>query len=71
MEPDATRLVRPPTPIDLRLTLLPLRHGPNDPTIRSARDGSVWRATRTPEGVAAERLVPEGGAIRGDPRDRA
>ena len=66
MEPDATRLVRPPAPIDLRLTLLPLRRGTSDPTIRFARDGSAWRATRTPEGVATERLIAEGSAIRVD-----
>lgn len=66
MEPHASRLVRPPAPIDLRLTLGLLRHGAHDPTIRLARDGSVWRATRTPDGPATERLVPEAGAIRVD-----
>jgi len=66
MEPHASRLVRPPAPIDLRLTLGLLRRGAYDPTIRFPRDGSVWRATRTPDGPATERLVPESGAIRVD-----
>lgn len=66
MEPDATRLVRPPAPIDLRLTLGLLRRGAHDPTIRFARDGTVWRATRTPEGPGTERLVPDGNGIRVD-----
>jgi 3-methyladenine DNA glycosylase/8-oxoguanine DNA glycosylase len=37
--------------IDLRLTLAPLRHGPQDPTVR-IEGGRVWRALRTPEGPA-------------------
>lgn len=41
--------------VDLGLTLGPLRHGPNDPTIRFERD-VVWRATRTPEGPATLRI---------------
>ncbi|MDQ3982273.1 MAG: DNA-3-methyladenine glycosylase 2 family protein [Actinomycetota bacterium] len=39
-------------PLDLALTLRPLRHGPGDPTIRVARR-DAGRATRTPEGPAA------------------
>jgi len=66
MESDATRRVRPPAPIDLRLTLGPLRRGAHDPTIRFARDGTVWRATRTPQGPGTERLVPDGDGIRVD-----
>ncbi|HET7482701.1 MAG TPA: DNA-3-methyladenine glycosylase 2 family protein [Actinomycetota bacterium] len=42
--------------IDLRLTLAPLRHGPQDPTMRIER-GRVWRALRTPEGPAAIRYA--------------
>jgi 3-methyladenine DNA glycosylase/8-oxoguanine DNA glycosylase len=39
-------------PLDLLLTLRPLRHGGGDPTIRLARSDAC-RATRTPEGPAA------------------
>jgi 3-methyladenine DNA glycosylase/8-oxoguanine DNA glycosylase len=46
-----SRTLRTSDPIDLRLTLAPLRHGPRDPTIRLRR-GESWRATRTPEGPA-------------------
>jgi 3-methyladenine DNA glycosylase/8-oxoguanine DNA glycosylase len=47
-----SRTVHPGAQIDLRLTLLPLRHGPRDPTIR-LRASEAWRATRTPEGPAS------------------
>jgi 3-methyladenine DNA glycosylase/8-oxoguanine DNA glycosylase len=42
-------------PLDLRLTLGPLRHGTGDPTIRFAPDG-VWRVTRTGGGPAVLHL---------------
>ena len=45
-----------PFPLDLGLTLGPIRHGGGDPTIRFAADG-VWRATRTPEGAATVRVA--------------
>ena len=51
-------------PLDLRLTLAPLRRGSGDPTLRFSADRSVWRATRTPDGTATIRLIPEGAAIR-------
>ncbi len=47
--------LRPLYPVDLQLTLAPLRHGSRDPTIRFAPDG-VWRATRTPAGPATLHL---------------
>ncbi len=50
-----------PEPIDLRLTLTPLRHGPDDPTIRVERDG-VWLARRTTAGPASIRLWTEPGS---------
>lgn len=40
---------------ELRRTLGPLRQGAADPTGRLTRDGSVWRATRTPDGPATGR----------------
>ena len=42
-------------PIDLRLILSPLRHGPNDGTIHFGRDGA-WLARRTAAGPATLRL---------------
>lgn len=42
-------------PLDLRRTMLPLRRGTGDPTMRVAPD-EVWRATRTPEGPATIHL---------------
>ena len=51
-------------PLDLRLTLAVLRRGPRDPTLRFSADGSAWRATRTPDGPATVRLMPEGDVIR-------
>ncbi|MFD4154710.1 DNA-3-methyladenine glycosylase family protein [Streptomyces hydrogenans] len=46
--------------LDLGLTLGPLRRGPYDPTFRVTEDGSVWRATRTPEGPATLRVRAHG-----------
>ncbi|MGP4113983.1 DNA-3-methyladenine glycosylase family protein [Streptomyces sp. 4N509B] len=45
-------------------TVSVLGRGPYDPAFRIARDGSVWRATRTPEGAATLRLVPGAGPGR-------
>ncbi|MFF5447028.1 DNA-3-methyladenine glycosylase family protein [Streptomyces sp. NPDC012888] len=52
-----TRRWAPPAPLDLGLTLGPLRRGPGDPTFRVTPDGSVWRATRTPAGPATLRVA--------------
>jgi 3-methyladenine DNA glycosylase/8-oxoguanine DNA glycosylase len=41
------RTVAPALPVDLRLTLFPLRRGRLDPSVRFEPTG-VWRATRTP-----------------------
>jgi 3-methyladenine DNA glycosylase/8-oxoguanine DNA glycosylase len=51
-----------PVPIDLRLTLSPLRHGHGDPTIRLGRQ-AVIRAARTPEGPATLHLRLEGPTV--------
>jgi 3-methyladenine DNA glycosylase/8-oxoguanine DNA glycosylase len=57
------RLVNPDRPLDLWLTLGPLHWGgPGDPSVRLDGD-EIWRATRTPAGIATERLRPHGGAI--------
>jgi 3-methyladenine DNA glycosylase/8-oxoguanine DNA glycosylase len=42
-------------PVDLRLSLFPLRRGTGDPTTRFELDG-CWRALRTPDGPATLRL---------------
>ncbi|MFI1175091.1 DNA-3-methyladenine glycosylase family protein [Streptomyces melanogenes] len=52
-----TRHYTPPTPLDLGLTLGPLRRGPADPTFRTTRSGEVWRASRTPEGPGTLRVA--------------
>ena len=49
------RSFRSALPVDLRLTLIPMRRGRNDPTMRlGARE--AWRATRTPSGPATIHL---------------
>jgi 3-methyladenine DNA glycosylase/8-oxoguanine DNA glycosylase len=63
MEPLTRRFV-PAGSLDLRLTLAVHLRGPRDLTLRFSADGSAWRATRTPEGPATLRLIPEGDAIR-------
>jgi 3-methyladenine DNA glycosylase/8-oxoguanine DNA glycosylase len=57
-------VVRPRLPVDLRLTLSPLRRGRGDPTCLVDRTGSWWRATRTPEGPATACYVAEGDTVR-------
>ncbi|MEU5220981.1 DNA-3-methyladenine glycosylase 2 family protein [Streptomyces sp. NPDC020807] len=53
-------------PLDLALTLGPLRRGPADPTFRTTPDGSIWRVTRTPEGPATLRVRPRATAADDD-----
>jgi 3-methyladenine DNA glycosylase/8-oxoguanine DNA glycosylase len=55
------RTVRPALPVDLRLTLGPLRRGGSDPCMRFVR-GGVWRATRTPEGPVTTQIGADGPA---------
>lgn len=56
----AAHRIRPPFPIDLRATLVGLQRGADDPTLHLARDGSAWRASRTPDGPATLHLVADG-----------
>src|SRR5205823_4346805 len=56
------RRIRPRLPVDLRLTMGPLRRGRADPTIRFGSDGA-WRAARTPDGPATVHLRVVGGAV--------
>ena len=62
MEP-LVRRIEPGATVDVRLTLAIHRRGPGDPTLRYSRDGSTWRATRTPDGPATLRLIPDGDTI--------
>ncbi|MFG2334713.1 DNA-3-methyladenine glycosylase family protein [Streptomyces sp. NPDC048604] len=55
-----------PEVTDLGLTLGPLRRGPADPTFRTTPDGSVWRASRTPDGPGTLRVSLNGGAAHAD-----
>ena len=59
-----TRTVRSRLPVDLRLTLGPLRRGSSDPAVRFTA-GGVWRATRTATGPATTHLTtdPTGGSV--------
>ncbi|MEU1134337.1 DNA-3-methyladenine glycosylase 2 family protein [Streptomyces sp. NPDC005900] len=58
-----TRAWRPPFPLDLGVTLGPLRRGPADPTFRMTPDGSVWRTARTPEGPGTLRVAQRAGTV--------
>ncbi|MEU6212570.1 DNA-3-methyladenine glycosylase 2 family protein [Streptomyces sp. NPDC047023] len=56
----------PEGPLDLGLVLGPLRRGAHDPTFRATPDGSVWRASRTPEGPGTLRVSRAGTGIRAE-----
>jgi 3-methyladenine DNA glycosylase/8-oxoguanine DNA glycosylase len=62
--PPLETVVRPRLPVDLGLTLGPLRRGRGDPTTRVEASGAWWRATRTPQGPASVRYASEGDAVR-------
>ncbi|MEU2227107.1 DNA-3-methyladenine glycosylase 2 family protein [Streptomyces sp. NPDC018347] len=64
--PARTRRWVPDGPLDLGLTLGPLRRGPADPTFRATADGSVWRACRTPAGPGTLRVRAYGGEVLGE-----
>lgn len=49
-------------PYDLRRSLRVLQRGPGDPAQR-ARDGVVWRVSRTPQGAVTLRLSTDGTAV--------
>jgi 3-methyladenine DNA glycosylase/8-oxoguanine DNA glycosylase len=56
-------MLRPPLPVDLGLTIGILALRKPHPCIRRNRDGSWWRATRTPFGPATTRFVSADGGI--------
>jgi 3-methyladenine DNA glycosylase/8-oxoguanine DNA glycosylase len=47
----------PSGPLDVRLTVMPLRRGGGDPAFRITPDGAVWRASRTPAGPGTLRIT--------------
>lgn len=60
-----TRHWTPPGPLDLAVTVGPLRRGPGDPAFRVTPDGAVWRACRTPQGPGTLRIArPADGAVQ-------
>ncbi|MEJ2579535.1 MAG: DNA-3-methyladenine glycosylase 2 family protein [Kineosporiaceae bacterium] len=58
----AERVWRPGFPVDVPAILGSLRRGPSDPCYRDGGDGTVWRATRTPDGPVLLRVRAEGTA---------
>jgi 3-methyladenine DNA glycosylase/8-oxoguanine DNA glycosylase len=44
---------------------MPLRRGGGDPAFRIARDGAIWRASRTPEGPGTLRITGSTAALEG------
>ncbi|WP_432565286.1 DNA-3-methyladenine glycosylase family protein [Kineococcus sp. SYSU DK003] len=54
--PDGELRWAPGRPVPVARTLRGLRRGAGDPTFRADPDGTVWRATRTPEGPALLRV---------------
>lgn len=54
--PERSRTWRPGRTVDLHATLGPMRRGHGDPTYRLDGDGTVWRASRTPDGPATTAL---------------
>jgi 3-methyladenine DNA glycosylase/8-oxoguanine DNA glycosylase len=61
--PPRTRTWRPDGPLDVRLTLTMVRHGPGDPTLRLQQDGTAWHARRTPDGPVTVHLAPGPGGV--------
>lgn len=56
MTPDGELRWAPGRPVPVTAMLRPLRRGGGDPTYRQDADGSVWRATRTPDGPVVLRV---------------
>ncbi|HEX9969217.1 MAG TPA: hypothetical protein VGB03_03690, partial [Acidimicrobiales bacterium] len=57
-----SRTFRPRFPVNLRLTLGPIRRGGGDPSMRLGPDGA-WRATRTPDGPGAQHITAKAGEV--------
>lgn len=65
MNAERTRVWMPPGPVDLRYTLGLHRRGGGDPAFRYGCDGSVWRASHTPDGPATLTVRVDGEHIVG------
>ncbi|GAB3125108.1 3-methyladenine DNA glycosylase [Streptomyces calidiresistens] len=61
----AERTWRPDGPYDMRRSLEVMGRGARDPALMALRDGTVWRASRTPEGPVSVRLRREPGPAGG------
>ncbi|MFT4199157.1 DNA-3-methyladenine glycosylase family protein [Gordonia sp. (in: high G+C Gram-positive bacteria)] len=59
-----TRTWTPTFPVDVRTTVGAHRRGTGDPSTRFADDGSVWRATQTPDGPGTLHLRAHAGSVR-------
>jgi len=57
-EGSISRVWRPAWPCEPFDVLRVVRRGPGDPSFQRDPDGTVWRATTTPEGVATLRIRP-------------
>ncbi|MFI0447865.1 DNA-3-methyladenine glycosylase family protein [Actinomadura sp. 6N118] len=55
---------RPPWQVDVRRTLKPHRRGSGDPAFRIDRDGTIWRASFTPDGPGTLSLRESGSVIK-------
>jgi 3-methyladenine DNA glycosylase/8-oxoguanine DNA glycosylase len=62
-QPWLASVYRPAAPVDLRLTLGPLRRGAGDPVWAFDPDGSVWQATTTADGPATRHLLQRSDGI--------
>ncbi|MGP4002113.1 DNA-3-methyladenine glycosylase family protein [Streptomyces sp. 8N706] len=65
-ETPAVRRWTPSGPLELGVTIGPLRRGPGDPAFRVTPDGSVWRASRTPAGPGTLRFAQRSGEIEAE-----
>jgi 3-methyladenine DNA glycosylase/8-oxoguanine DNA glycosylase len=61
--PPRTRSWEPGFEVDLGLTLSPHRRGAHDPAFLAERDGTIWRASYTPEGPGTLRLRARGHVV--------
>lgn len=65
MDGELTREWEPPWPLDIRRTLALHRRGSGDPSFRFAPDGSVWKASHTPDGPGTMAITRRSGVVTG------
>ncbi|GAB08800.1 hypothetical protein GOARA_021_00370 [Gordonia araii NBRC 100433] len=61
-----TRTWTPAFPVDVAATVGQHRRGSGDPAMRFDRDGTLWRASHTPDGPGTLRLRSRGGSMEAD-----